>query len=101
MKFDMKDLNDIRIMRNGRDWVDDFSILPPVAGVFIFVDDATEVKFVGIARDGKLRMAAEAAFKEGKGEGAKKLGWVRCFSETKAASLGADWIKKYAPPNNR
>lgn len=100
MKFDRADLNDNRIKDYSDGWVDDLQDVPFVAGVFIFIDEAEDVKFVGYSSTGHMRMNAEEAWKGGKGRGATKGGWIQCFSDTKAKSLYEEFLKKYQPPNN-
>lgn len=100
MKFDKADINDNRVRDYGDGWTDDFVDLPHSAGVFIFIDESEDVKYVGWSGTGGLRTKAEQAWKAGKGRGATKGGWVQCFSTAKAESLAADFIKKYSPPNN-
>lgn len=99
MKWNDKDMDDNRILA-AEGFFDDLDDVPPVAGVFVFVDANSDVKYIGTAPDGHLSDAAQRAYEGGKGQGATLVGWARTFSYSKALSLAADWTAKYNPPNN-
>jgi len=100
MKFDRSDLNDNRIKDFSDVWTKTVDQWPHCAGVFVFVDEAEDVKYVGWAPLGGLRTHATDAFKAGKNRGATKFGWAECFSDHKARSIAQEFIAKYQPPNN-
>jgi hypothetical protein len=99
MKWTETDLEDHRII-TGEGFFDDLDDVPPTTGVFLFVNDAMEVKYVGAAPDGHLQNVATKAYESGKGNGATKVGWARTFSYSKALALAQDWKHKYNPANN-
>ncbi len=99
MKIDMSIEKDPRV-REVDGWYDDFEDLPQAFGLFFFVDDNTDVKFVGICKRPTMQEEAKAAYDAGKGKGATKIGYVRTFSVEKAEALYDEVVKKYNPPNN-
>jgi len=71
MKWDEDDENDYRIVDAG-DWysLDDLGEAPDRAGVYIFADRGTHVKYIGKAGAGRLRNEMRNAIYIGKSRGA-------------------------------
>lgn len=100
MKLDPKLENDDRV-RDNDGWIDEFEDMPDTWGVFFFVDDKEDVKYIGLCEKPDMGPVAKAAYDAGKGKGATKMAWASTFSVEKAQSLHAELVAKYKPVNNK
>jgi len=100
MKFDPKEEDDHRV-RESDGWLDDIEDIPYGYGVFVFVDDKDDVKYIGKSVQPKLSQVAMEAYNSGKGKGATKLGYMITFSPERVGPLYDDLVAKYQPPNNK
>jgi len=99
MKWQLGDENDGRIIRYDG-WLDLIDIeAPGKQGVFVFVSNDVEVKYVGCARK-RLIEEMKIAVSQGKASGASMFSWYVADSESDAESLNAHWADKYQPENN-
>ena len=73
---------------------------PKRAGVYVFVNSAFQVKYIGKAGAGRLQAEIQNALCREKGNGASRFAWFATNSDANALSLENDWIHKYQPPNN-
>lgn len=73
---------------------------PNRAGVYVFVNVALQVKYVGKAGDGRLKEEIKNAIYREKDSGATKFAWFATNSDDNAKKLESEWINKYNPINN-
>lgn len=99
MKWQLGDENDGRVIRYDG-WLDLIDIeAPGKKGVFVFVSEDVEVKYVGCAYE-SLSEEIKIAVNQGKATGALLFSWYMTDSEIDAKSLKAYWVDKYKPENN-
>jgi excinuclease UvrABC nuclease subunit len=102
MQWDSRDSSDTRVVDRGG-WCELRSIgndFPDRIGVYVFADTTLEVKYVGKARAGRLRVEALDSVRRGEARGATQAIWLATNSETTKQSLERVLIAKYSPPNN-
>jgi excinuclease UvrABC nuclease subunit len=103
MKWNWIDGADERVVEISEFWcnLDNISdFFPQRAGVYVFVDDAQAVKYVGKAGPKRLKIEAQDALSRCKGTGATKAFWLATNSEDVAEAVERDLIDQYDPPNN-
>jgi excinuclease UvrABC nuclease subunit len=99
MMWQPGDENDGRVIRRDG-WLDLIDVeAPSERGVFVFVSEDVEVKYVGCARE-VLSEEIKAAVSKGKASGASMYSWYVTDSESAAESLKTRWVEKYKPQNN-
>ncbi|MDD2553420.1 MAG: hypothetical protein PHP51_02455 [Desulfotomaculaceae bacterium] len=99
MKWQLGDEKDNRIIEyDGWLDLDDLSA-PDQQGVFVFVCDRLEVKYVGRAC-ASLLDEMKSAISQGKAAGALMCAWYVAASEHAAAGLEKYWLERYQPANN-
>jgi excinuclease UvrABC nuclease subunit len=77
-----------------------YSLLEERAGMYLFVDDQHDVKYVGKAGAGRMVAEIRDAISRGKDKGASLVKALYTNSDPNALSLERDLINKYNPPNN-
>jgi excinuclease UvrABC nuclease subunit len=103
MKFDYSDKSDKRVVEASLyalDYPAEVDKAPDKAGVYMFIDSADEVIYVGKASGTRLKDEIRAKRGTSVDRNAKKYCWFRTNSDEVAKGLEADWIKKYKPRNN-
>lgn len=103
MQFDYLDEQDERIVDcspYARMYHRDLDDAPPAAGVYIFLDEANEVIYVGRAAPGKLSVEIETKWNTSIDHGARRYRWFRTEDEPAAAGIETEWVSKYRPRNN-
>lgn len=107
MKWKKSSENDERIIDKS-DWtlIDNYQELKESSGVYVFINDDMDVKYIGKA--GKRRMVLEhiqvfeiySAICRGKDDGASKVKALFTNNNENALSLERDLIHEYSPQNN-
>lgn len=98
MKWHLGDELDNRIKQYDG-WLDLIDIeAPDEQGVFVFVSDGLDVRYVGSAKE-SLDKEINAAVNDGKSGGASMYSWYVTLSYKDAESLSGSWIEKYRPAN--
>ena len=107
MKWNEDHENDNRIV-DKTDWflLDDYKELKENAGIYVFVNNNFDVKYIG--RAGQRRMVLEhlqvfeiySAICRGKDDGATKVKALYTQNNERSIALEADLIKIYTPANN-
>lgn len=102
MKWDPNDEKDPQIVEKGG-WflLKNLEKAPNRSGVYIFVDDSEDVKYIGKAGARRLDEEIRNAINRGKNKGATRYGWLATNSNENALSLEQGLINKYNPPNNK
>ena len=103
MKFEYSDRMDKRVVTTSPydlNYPHDVDNAPNNAGVYMFIDAAGEVVYVGKAAGGRLKDEIKAKKDTDWDKGTTKYRWFRTNSDEVAQALEADWIKKYQPKNN-
>jgi len=99
--WNVHDIFDRRVLKS-TSWceIEDFHSLEERTGVFIFVNLLFQVKYIGIAEEGKMIAEIHDAIIAGKSDGALliKVLYTRSFDKTQ--TLEEDLIIKYNPINN-
>ncbi|NLI13399.1 hypothetical protein [Pelotomaculum propionicicum] len=99
MKWQLGDERDSRIIKYDG-WLDLLDIeAPDKQGVFVFVAENMEVKYVGCAHK-SLSDEIQMAVSQGKSSGAWMFAWYITDSQSDAEILKAYWVSKYKPENN-
>jgi hypothetical protein len=73
---------------------------PSHPGVYVFLDEAGEVIYVGSTRHGQLGREIKSRWNTGNDIGALRYRWFRTDSDDAAHQIESDWIGKYRPRNN-
>jgi hypothetical protein len=102
MKWQLGDERDERVIRYDG-WLDLIDMTdieaPGEAGVFVFVSQDLEVKYIGCAHE-SLSEEIRTAVSLGKASGANMYSWYITGSASSAESLGTHWVDKYKTINN-
>ena len=104
MEFDYLDQSDERIVAcaaHALSYPGRVADAPSSPGVYLFLDDADEVIYVGSTHHGKLVCEINSRWNTGNDIGALRYRWFRTDSDDAAHQIGGDWIGKYQPRNNR
>lgn len=107
MKWNENHENDNRIV-DKTDWflLDDYKELKENAGVYVFVNDNLDVKYIGRAGQGRMVLEHIQVFEihsaicRGKDDGATKVKTLYTQNNERSIALEADLIKLYTPTNN-
>lgn len=103
MKFDYLDETDERIVAcalHALSYPGRVADAPNSPGVYLFLDDADEVIYVGSTHHGKLACEIKSRWNTGNDIGALRYRWFRADSDDAAHQIESDWIGKYQPRNN-
>jgi excinuclease UvrABC nuclease subunit len=73
---------------------------PSTPGIYLFLDDADEVIYVGSTHHGKLVCEISSRWNTGNDIGALRYRWFRTGTDDAAHQIESDWIDKYQPRNN-
>jgi len=102
MRFSHKDKKDERVSRQSTyafDFPSKLDEAPVEQGVFVLLNETSDVLYVGCATKGGFK----AALSELKGENSTNdvaaYRWFITETELAANTLAADWIEKYQPKN--
>jgi len=99
LKWQFGDELDRRVVKRDG-WLDLIDIeAPNQQGVFVFVSEVMEVKYVGCTHE-SLNEEIKSAIAKGKSSGSSMFSWYITDTKSDAESLKAYWIKKYEPGNN-
>lgn len=101
MKFDPSDLKDSRVVTYTKNWqyLNNY-VLEDRAGVYLFANAETHIKYIGSAGGGRLAAEVGDAIRRGKDYGATWVLALYTNSTENARALERDLIAKYCPPNN-
>jgi excinuclease UvrABC nuclease subunit len=97
MQWDSRDGSDTRVVDRGG-WCELGSIgsdFPDRVGVYVFADATLQVKYVGEAGQGRLRVAALDSVRRGEARAATQATWLARNSEATEQSLERVLIGKY------
>ena len=102
MKFDPGDKNDKRVQASpfALHYPADLDKVPGQGGVYMFIDAADAVVFVGATAGGPLKAEIESKKGTPAELGATRCRWFRTASDEVSRSVQTDWVKKYQPQNN-
>ena len=103
MEFDYLDEADARIVACapralGYHWP--VAGAPNNSGVYVFLDEAGEVIYVGSTHHGKLFREIRSKWNTGADIGTLRYRWFRTDTDATANELESDWASKYQPRNN-
>ena len=102
MQWDTRDGSDTRVVDRGG-WCAIGSmgdVFPGRTGVYVFADTTLQVRYVGKAGAGRLRVEALDSVRRGEAHGATQAIWFATNSDMTARSFESSLIAKYDPPNN-
>jgi hypothetical protein len=103
MEFDYLDQTDARIVAcapHALSYPGRVADAPALPGVYLFLDDADEVIYVGSTHHGKLVCEISSRWNTGNDIGARRYRWFRTGGDDAAHQIESDWIGKYQPRNN-
>jgi excinuclease UvrABC nuclease subunit len=103
MEFDYLDETDERIVAcapRTLSYPSRVADAPASPGVYVFLDDANEVIYVGSTGHAKLAREIKSKWNTGTDLGALRYRWFRTDSDDAANQIEAEWLRKYQPRNN-
>ena len=104
MRFSHKDKKDERISRQSTyafDFPQKLDQAPVEQGVFVLLNEASDVLFVGCAVTTGFEVALSELNGKNCARGAVAYRWFVTENELAAKALATDWIGKYQPDNQR